>query len=416
MVDTSPNPEQQLQNRQLAQLVRISVTLNSTLDPAELLRYIIEKAAELLGCDAASILLYDERRAQLYFTTATGSDTNKLAEIPVPLEGSIAGSVFRENRPMVINNVENDPRHYAGVGQKVQFQSRSLLAVPMRIRSQVTGVLEAVNKRAGDFTDNDVQLLSVIASQAAVAINNAQLVQALQKANEELSRADKIKSDFMAIASHELRTPLGVILGYATFLKEDAKGELSEHANMVLTSALRLRALVEDMTNMNLLQMGDAKLAMYPISIQEPLLAACEEIATTAEIKNQKLEPELPREPLMVQGDLVKLELLFANLLNNAIRFTPDGGQIRIRARLCEKEVWVEIQDSGIGIPPEELENIFKEFYQVEDHLRRRHGGMGLGLAIARGIVRLHNGRIWAESQGENKGTTINVVLPHLED
>ena len=416
MVDTSPNPEQQLQNRQLAQLVRISVTLNSTLDPAELLRYIIEKAAELLGCDAASILLYDERRAQLYFTTATGSDTNKLAEIPVPLEGSIAGSVFRENRPMVINNVENDPRHYAGVGQKVQFQSRSLLAVPMRIRSQVTGVLEAVNKRAGDFTDNDVQLLSVIASQAAVAINNAQLVQALQKANEELSRADKIKSDFMAIASHELRTPLGVILGYATFLKEDAKGELSEHANMVLTSALRLRALVEDMTNMNLLQMGDAKLAMYPISIQKPLLAACEEIATTAEIKNQKLEPELPHEPLMVQGDLSKLELLFANLLNNAIRFTPDGGQIRIRARLCEKEVWVEIQDSGIGIPPEELENIFKEFYQVEDHLRRRHGGMGLGLAIARGIVRLHNGRIWAESQGENKGTTINVVLPHLED
>ena len=416
MVDTSPNPEQQLQNRQLAQLVRISVTLNSTLDPAELLRYIIEKAAELLGCEAASILLYDERRAQLYFTTATGSDTNKLAEIPVPLEGSIAGSVFRENRPMVINNVENDPRHYAGVGQKVQFQSRSLLAVPMRIRSQVTGVLEAVNKRAGDFTDNDVQLLSVIASQAAVAINNAQLVQALQKANEELSRADKIKSDFMAIASHELRTPLGVILGYATFLKEDAKGELSEHANMVLTSALRLRALVEDMTNMNLLQMGDAKLAMYPISIQKPLLAACEEIATTAEIKNQKLEPELPREPLMVQGDLVKLELLFANLLNNAIRFTPDGGQIRIRARLCEKEVWVEIQDNGIGIPPEELENIFKEFYQVEDHLRRRHGGMGLGLAIARGIVRLHNGRIWAESQGENKGTTINVVLPHLED
>ena len=416
MVDTSPNPEQQLQNRQLAQLVRISVTLNSTLDPAELLRYIIEKAAELLGCDAASILLYDERRAQLYFTTATGSDTNKLAEIPVPLEGSIAGSVFRENRPMVINNVENDPRHYAGVGQKVQFQSRSLLAVPMRIRSQVTGVLEAVNKRAGDFTDNDVQLLSVIASQAAVAINNAQLVQALQKANEELSRADKIKSDFMAIASHELRTPLGVILGYATFLKEDAKGELSEHANMVLTSALRLRTLVEDMTNMNLLQMGDAKQAMYPISIQKPLLAACEEIATTAEIKNQKLEPELPLEPLTIQGDPSKLELLFANLLNNAIRFTPDGGQIRIRARLCEKEVWVEIQDSGIGIPPEELENIFKEFYQVEDHLRRRHGGMGLGLAIARGIVRLHNGRIWAESQGENKGTTINVVLPHLED
>lgn len=407
-------PQFQLTSDQLARLVDISLTLNSTLKPQTLLQNIIQSAAALLDCEAASILLYDEQRGQLNFTTASGSDPNQLAEIPVPLEGSIAGVVFRSNQPLVINDVAHDPRHYAAVSQQVHFNPHMLLAVPMRIRDQVTGVLEALNKRQGSFNEEDTHLLSVIASQAAVAIHNARLVQALQKAYDELSRVDKLKSDFMAIASHELRTPLGVILGYATFLKEDTKGELSEHANIVLNSALRLRALVEDMTNMNLLQIGEVRLQMVPLPIQQPLSAALAEITFTAEVKNQTLTHSFPAEPLQVLGDPSKLERLFANLLNNAIRFTPEGGTINVSAEAVHNEVRVAIQDNGVGIPPDELENVFKEFYQVEDHMRRRHGGMGLGLAIARGLVRLHNGRIWAESPGENQGTTIRVVLPQV--
>ena len=411
-MNTPDQPAAQLSSSQLAQLVGISLALNSTLEPQILLQNIIRTAADLLDCEAASILLYDTRRAQLFFSSASGDDPHQLAEIPVPLEGSIAGTVFRQNRPLVINDVQSDPRHYSQVSQQVNFTPRRLLAVPMRIHDQVTGVLEALNKRSGDFDEQDVHLLTVIASQAAVAIHNARLVQALQKAYDELSRMDKIKSDFMAIASHELRTPLGVILGYATFLKEDAQGELSEHANIVLTSALHLRALVEDMTNMNLLQMGETQLELRPLPIQEPLTAALAEIAATAEVKNQSLTHAFPAEPLQVLGDATRLERLFANLLNNAIRFTPQGGKIHIRAEARQDEVWVAVQDNGIGIPADELENVFKEFYQVEDHMRRRHGGMGLGLAIARGLVRLHNGRIWAESPGENQGTTLWVVLP----
>lgn len=411
-----PDAELALSSEQLARLVQVSVTLNSTLNPRELLHYIIETAARLLNCEAASILLYDEKRGELHFTSATGTDPNQLAQIPVPLEGSIAGTVFLENRPLVINDVSKDPRHFGQVGEQIQFLPRMLLAVPMRIHNQVTGVLEALNKRQGQFSEGDVHLLTVIASQAAVAINNARLVQALQKAYDELSRVDKLKSDFMSIASHELRTPLGVILGYATFLKEDAAGELSEHANMVLTSALRLRALVEDMTNMNLLQVGEAKLDLRAIPIQQPLNAAYAEITPTAEIKGQHLSLKMPKEPLFVMGDAEKLELVFANLLNNAIRFTPDNGEIAIQVRATAKEIWIDVKDTGIGIPTDELENVFKEFYQVEDHMRRRHGGLGLGLAIARGLVQVHNGRIWAESHGENQGTTMKVVLPRMQE
>ena len=397
---------------QLERLVHLSVTLNSTLDPDRLLAFIIQTAAEVLDCEAASILLYDERRGELFFTSATGTDQRKLAEIPVPLEGSIAGTIFRENRPLVINDVASDPRHYAQVGEQIRFQPRSLLGVPMCIREKVTGVLEALNKRNGCFDDNDIQTLSVIASQAAVAIHNARLVQALQRAYDELSRLDKLKSDFLAIASHELRTPLGVILGYATFLQEEAQGEISEHASAVLASALRMRGIVEAMTNLNLLQMMTLKLNLQAVAIQQILQSVCDELSPTARAKGQQLSLHAPPTPIMVRADVEKISQAFTNLLNNAIRFTPGEGETTLTVSVVHNEVWVEIKDSGIGIPKSELENIFKEFYQVEDHMVRRYGGLGVGLSIAKGLVELHGGRIWAESEGPGKGSTFTVVLP----
>jgi signal transduction histidine kinase len=398
--------------RQLARLVEISVTLNSTLDPNQLLRYIIQVAADLLECEATSILLYNEQRCELIFTAASGSDPDKLAEIPVPLDGSIAGTVFTTNKPLVINDVEKDPRHYSQVGEQIQFQPRSLVGVPMRIQDQVTGVLEALNKREGEFDDGDIHILSVIASQAAVAIHNAQLVKALQEANDELRRVDKIKSDFMAIASHELRTPLGVILGYATFLQEDSQGEMSEHATAVLNSALKMRTLLEDMTNMNMLQMGAAKLNLQNVSTQEVIQTACREVAPTAEAKGQSLSVHLPIKELIIKADQEKLVLVLENLLNNAVRFTPNNGAITVSAKTYRQEIWIEVQDSGVGIPPEQMEHIFEQFYQAEDHMTRHYGGLGLGLSIAQGIVELHRGRIWAESAGKDQGATFKIALP----
>lgn len=413
-MDSIPDKQIDQENliRRLSRLVEVSVTLNSTLDPNKLLKFIIDTAAELLECEAASVLLYNEKRGELIFATATGSDPNKLAQIPVPLDGSIAGTIFRENKPLVINNVQEDPRHYQQVSQSIHFQSRMLLGVPMRIKNKVTGVLEALNKHTGNFNETDVRLLTVIADLAAVAIHNASLMHELQKAYDEISRIEKIKSDFIAIASHELRTPLGVVLGYAEFLKEETHGELSEHAERVLNSAMKLRVLVEDMTNMNLMHLGTTRLELHPVSIQSILKACREEIANTAQAKGQRLDIKMPEQALIVKADQEKLALVFNNILNNALRFTPDGGIIQVTASSEHKDVRVEIRDSGIGIPVNELDNIFKEFYQVEDHMRRRHGGMGLGLSIAQGIVRLHGGKIWAESKGDGQGTTIVVLIP----
>jgi K+-sensing histidine kinase KdpD len=409
-LDTQASESQKLV-QQLARLVEVSVQLNSTLDPDQLLQFIIQAAADLLECEAASILLYDEKRGELCFTSATGSDPKELAAIPVPLDGSIAGTIFRENRSLIINQVDRDPRHYAMVDQQVKFQTRSLLGVPMCIRKRATGVLEALNKRKGEFTQSDARLLEIIASQAAVAIHNARLVRALQNAYDELSRIDKIKSDFISIASHELRTPLGVILGYASFLKEESQGQLSEHASQVLNSALQMRSLIQAMTNMNLLQMGSLEIDLQVIPIRQVLELAYVEALTAAEAKDQRIELNFPQEALYVHADGGKLLQAFSNILNNATRFTGEKGLIQINLTSNNEEVLVEIKDNGIGIPPGELENIFKEFYQVEDAMTRRYGGMGLGLAITRGLVALQNGRVWAESRGIGQGASFKVAL-----
>src|SRR3990170_1124145 len=390
----------------LSRLVEVSVTLNSTLEPEPLLQFLIRSAADLLDSEAASILLFDEKTQRLYFAASTGADPAELRKIPVPLEGSIAGTIYRDDSPLIINEVAADPRHYRQVGEKIRFEARTLIGVPMRMRDRRIGVLEALNKRGGPFTESDLQTLSIIASQAAVAIHNANLVSALQKAYDELGKVEKLKSDFIAIASHELRTPLGVILGYAALLKEDTDQATSEHASAVLNSALRMRALIEDMTNMNMLRIGTAEMAMSVQPLTPLAEAASDELAMLIQAKGQSLSRHLPPEPLRAMADGPKLTMALTNLLNNAMRFTPSGGTIALDLERHGSEAWLRVRDTGVGIPADQLERVFDQFYQVENHMTRRHEGMGLGLAIVRAIARAHGGRAWAESPGADRGAT----------
>jgi signal transduction histidine kinase len=397
---------------QLSRLVEISVTLNSTLDLDRLLQFIIGSAADLLESEAASILLVDDRTNDLYFAAATGSDPEDLKQIPVPMEGSIAGTIFREDRALIINEVASDPRHFRDVGEKIHFETHSLIGVPLRIQDKVTGVLEAVNKRVGNFDESDLQLLSNIASQAAVALNNARLVDALQRAYDELGKLERLKSDFIAIASHELRTPLGLILGYAALLKEEAGAAASEHAEVVLNSALRMRALIEAMTNMNMLQIGSAELNIERRALQPIIRAAHDEVRELIETKDQDLTLLMPEGELIARADGPKLTMAVINLLNNAMRFTPSGKRIWLTLEPHGQEAWIQVRDEGIGIPPDQLERIFVQFYQVEDHMTRKHEGLGLGLAIVRAIVEGHGGRVWAQSEGPGRGATFTIALP----
>ncbi len=397
----------------LARLVEVSVNLGSTLKLEQLLDYIVKAAAELLNCEVASILLYDEQLNELRFVAATNSNTADLAKIPVPLEGSVAGTIFRTSRPVVINEVAKESRHFRQVGQTTNFRSETLMGVPMRIKDRTTGVLEALNKRGGKgFSEADVRIFGVIASQAAVAIENARLIDELQKAYSDLGKLDKMKGDFIAIASHELRTPLGVIIGYATFLRDDLQGQTKEYAGAVLDASMRMRKLIEDMSNLSFMQAGQSSLNRALLDLRPLLPEARQTAQPLADAKGQKIVVGPGDGALMVNADRPALQVVLSNLLTNAIQFTQDGGLIEMNAFRKDTEVWIQIKDNGRGLSARNLEKIFEGFFQVEDHLTRTQGGLGVGLAIVRGTIKGHGGRAWAESPGEGKGSTFTVTLP----
>ena len=389
--------------------------LNSTLDLDELLQTITATATELLDCEASSILLYDEKNPRLYFAAATGSSPEKLAEIPVPIDNSLAGTIFRTGQPLILNNAEQDPRHYSLVSDHIKFKVDTLLGVPMLMKDRTVGVLEAVNKRDGIFNDRDVAILAVTASHAAIAINNARLLRTTQQALEKVKETNSIKSNFLSLASHELRTPLGIIIGYATFLQEEAKGELSDHAQQVLNAASQMRSLLDQMNNLTLLQTDEMEMRPSKISIQDILNFACDEIKYFAARRNLELVYAFQDDPIYVYVDPEKTTLAFVNLLNNATRFSPEGSQVVIGAIEQGKQVIAWVQDNGIGIPGDKLQKVFEEFYQIEPPNTRRYGGLGIGLTIAKGLIEVQDGKIWAESEGLGKGATLKVVFPKAD-
>jgi signal transduction histidine kinase len=289
---------------------------------------------------------------------------------------------------------------------------KNLLGVTMPIKDRTVGVLEAINKRKGTFDERDTRLLSVTAAHAAIAINNARLLHTTQQALEKVKESDELKSNFLSLASHELRTPLGIIIGYSTFLKEDAKGELSDHANQVLTAARQMRSILDEMNNLAMLKSDEMVLKPQKVAMEDVLAYACEGIKDIAATRKQNLVYAFSQEPLIVNVDIDKTALAFVNVLGNAIRFSPEGSDITIGVTKDGNQVLSWVQDHGIGIPVDKLQKIFEEFYQIEPPNTRHYGGLGIGLTIAKGLITAQDGKIWAESDGAGAGTTFKVLLP----
>ena len=226
--------ELEKENQRLKLLVELSVTLNSTLDLETLLQLITGTATQLLECEAASILLYDEKQGRLSFAAATGSDPRKLAQIPVPLDSSLAGTIFRTNKPIILNSVEQDPRHFTAVSDQVSVHVRSLVGVPMVMKDRVIGVLEGINKFEGDFGEQDESILSVTASHAATAINNARLFRDAERRAQYLEAVRDINN--AVLDSFDLQLTLPQILS-------QIQRRLNVDAADVLLLDRRLKAL-----------------------------------------------------------------------------------------------------------------------------------------------------------------------------
>jgi signal transduction histidine kinase len=396
----------------LERLLEVVRGLTTSPDLDSFLQSIISEASELTSSELASILEYDETADELRFLSVQWFDRDTLRPLGVPLEGSAAGWVFRKGQPLIIQDTRADRRHFKVVDKVTKHETRSLVAVPLMVQGQVIGVLEALNKKDdAHYTEEDLTILETLGALAAQAMQNKALERKVRIARIELAELERLKSDFIAIASHELRTPLGLILGHATFLREQADPESAEQLGIIVRNATKLKEIVESLSDIDNMQSGAARVRSNKVAltrIAEDVLLTFQDEAKARSIT---LRTEMANSPFFVNADGTKIGIALSNLVKNALQFTNANGRVIVKVEEDSGYMKVSVTDDGIGIPARDLPRVFERFFQVEEHLTRRHGGMGLGLSVAKSMIELHDGRIWVESV-EGIGSTFTFLLP----
>lgn len=398
--------------KRLERLLEVVRMVSADLDDFTVLQSIISVASELTQSEVASILHYKEEDGYLHFAAAPWFHRDSIESVRVPLGESIAGWVFKHGKPLVIQDVKGDERFFSEVDSAAEFQTRSILAVPLLFNGEPVGVFEAINKtNRAHYNGEDVTILETLASLTALIVRNSSLKNEIKKTKEAAEQLEQMKKDFIAISSHELRTPLGLILGHATFLREAIDDEHHDQMDIIINSGAKLKQIIENMANVDNYQSGAARLRMRKFSIVNLVKDVVAIHQEKADAKNITLHIDAPNPNLLLEGDAGKIEIVIDNLVKNAVTFTPTGGHVFVTVEHVPGYAKVSVVDDGIGIQPEDLERIFERFYQVQSHLTRQHGGMGLGLSVAKVMVEMHGGEIWAESIPE-KGSRFSFRLP----
>jgi signal transduction histidine kinase len=291
---------------------------------------------------------------------------------------------------------------------------RAILAVPMVREGRVLGCLGVTRNRVGTFPADTVEMLRTFATQSALAIQNARLYRELVQKSLELEAASQHKSEFLANMSHELRTPLNAIIGFSEVLSEGMFGEINakqaEYLRDILESGRHLLSLINDILDLSKIEAGrmDLELAVFdlPQALEDALILVRERATRRGITLHKAVDPQLGA----IRADERKVKQVVLNLLSNALKFTPEGGRIEVRAVPTDGAVEVSVEDTGIGIAPEDQEAVFEEFRQV-GLADKKAEGTGLGLALCRKFVELHGGRIWVKSQ-VGVGSTFTFTLP----
>jgi signal transduction histidine kinase len=378
-------------------LIEIARDLASTLDLDVLLERIVQAAAEVSGSEAASILLYDDMTQKLYFQVATNLDEPTMRGLVIPLEGSIAGWILTNRKPLRITNAQQDPRLFANVDRVTGHPTQTLLGVPLITKNKIVGVLEALNKEKGKFTDGDESMLSVLGAQAAVAIENARLFQ---------------QSDLISEFVHELRTPLAS-LSTATYLllrPEISRDQQEQISRNIHSETLRLNALASSFLDLARLESGRVQFHKASFNVVD-LLYECKDVMNSkADEEKIRIQIESPEKMPMLEADRDKIKQVVLNLLSNAIKYNHPNGSIILRSDFSAEEILIILQDTGIGIPEDALPHLFQKFYRVREN-ETKAAGTGLGLSICKQIVQGHGGHVEVKSK-IGVGTAFTVHLP----
>lgn len=421
--------EEKVQQRtqELSALYDVTTTVNQSLELEPVLQEVIKKITGIFSFDATRILLFDPAMDNLHLRASYENRPELWGQVSVTKRGQgITGRVADSGEAMIFEDTHDDPR-YLQLSQSKAIEKVGLhfLAVfPIKAKTSCVGTLLCAGQFPRRLSTNEIQLLTSMAGQIGVAVENANLFAgmsdksaALEKLNLELQEASRIKSEFMAAMSHELRTPLNVIMGNVELMRDRFFGEITEGQKKSLMQITHhsgvLLKLINNVLTLTKMEAGKMPLEATPIDIHEVMTNVkgyAEQLSRNGHVEVLwNVEPNLPT----ITTDALKLEEIFQNLIGNAYKFTAKGKiEIRVRAIRDKKRVEFVVADTGIGIERKDLEKIFEEFHQLKEAHTGHFDGFGLGLNIVKKYLDLMQGDIRVDSE-PGIGTTFTFTLPY---
>jgi signal transduction histidine kinase len=427
------------QVKQLSGLNHAGAALASTLDIDKLLTSVLQLLVEQIGFRRMALMLYDPRGQVAHDARVAGvPETVQRAasrlQLPVQEDGTLLADMLLHGRACLIRDLDAAaPRMHPEVAALArEIDVRSFISAPLKTSHHILGFI-AADRSPELCTQEDLDLLTTIANHIAVALDNAlayrqlaQLTQTLeqrvedrtqelQAANQKLLELDRLKSAFVSIVSHELRTPMTSIKGYVENMLDGLTGELTDkqayYLGRVKYNAERLTRMINDLLDLSRIEAGRTELTLARVQVGDLLTDILEAFHPMAEAKALTLHARPVGDPVSIRGDRDKLHQILTNLIHNALKFTPPGGEILLETHPTDPGlVQFCVGDSGIGIPLHEHAKVFDRFYRGES-VEVEQRGAGLGLAITKSLVELHGGRIWVES-APGKGSRFFFTIP----
>jgi signal transduction histidine kinase len=420
---------------QLTALHRAGLLFSSTLDREALMQKVLEALTSDLQYDRAMISFYDPARQILMDARVLGVSPEiqafaRAREIPVTDPMSPEGLVLLQGKPLLVGDVQAvwDRIHPLNQQLTLLTKTKAWIAVPLKIKDRIFGSLTVDRVQAHSLTQDDLELMMTVAHQVAIALDHASAFEQIEELNvgleakvrertAELEQADRLRSQFLSHVSHELKTPLTSIKGFMQNLLDGLTGPLNEKQHRYLSRMLdnsnRLIRMIEELLDRTRIQSGRLDLIPEEIDLWPCVSDAVEQLRLLAQAKQQTLEIVVPSAPLMVWADRDRLIQIVMNLVQNAVKFTPEGGSIVVTVRREHHTLaGISVRDTGPGIPPEFLDQIFDPFFRVK-HVHSGIKGLGLGLSIVRTLVELQGGTIAVRSEAGH-GAELYFTVPLL--
>jgi signal transduction histidine kinase len=398
----------------LESLYDASRSAHRSLQIQESMNNVLSQSLKMFAADQAKITLFPSNEGEPFFSStldSSGRFEYMVEERLDPKEGVWARVAAEDKVIMVAKPIESAKlrAYYSKIGV------RDEIVAPLHAAGEVSGVMHVSNRRSevNTFTAEDIPLLATLASHASLSLENARLVSELQESLDHLTEMNQLKDDFVASVSHELRTPLTSITGYVkTLLRPDAAFDEAEKYDFLRTierQSQRLHRLIEDLLSVSRIESQQLAPQIDRVDLGALLDEVLDELRS--KVRGHKVEVELEDDLPFLETDPGKVHQVLANLIENALKYSPEGSVTTVRARPDSGGVTVEVIDQGEGVPPNRRDAIFDRFYQIDQTATRRVGGAGLGLYICRRLAEAVEGRVWLERTGDD-GSTFAFWIP----